>query len=317
MKHVPKRGSFMGNEPIYNHHLDLIRVTEAGAIAAAEWVGRGAKEDADKAATDAMRDRLNKIDFYATIAIGEGEKDESYGLFEGEKLGFKAGQLDEPECEIAIDPIEGTTPTAKGGYEAMSVLALAGPGNFYRTKAFYMDKIAVGPKVKDVSIDYPPEVNVRLVANALGKAPQHVTVCVMDRPRHNELVETLRKIGCRIKFISDCDVTACIAVCDSDAGIDMYMSIGGAPEAMIAAAAMKCYGGSFQCREWNKDTGNFGEILEIDDLAKGPTMFAATGITDGKLLNGVRFKARGPVTNTIAMRSESNTVRRMTTEHGN
>lgn len=307
----------MGTEPIYNHHLDLVRVTEAGAIAAAEWVGTGNKEEADKAATDAMRDRLNKINFYAVVAIGEGKKDESFGLFEGERLGFKSGTLDGPECEIAVDPIEGTTPTAKGGYEAMSVMALAGPGCFYKTEVFYMDKLAVGPKVKDVSIVYPPEVNVRLVANALGKQPQHVTVCVMDRPRHDDLVKTLRKIGCRIKFISDCDVTACIAACEADSGIDMYMSIGGAPEAIISAAAMKCLGGTLQCREWDQDNDSFGEILAIEDLAKGPTMFAATGITDGKLLRGVQFKARGPVTNSIAMRSESHTVRKMTTEHGN
>ena len=312
-------GKIDDKEPIYNHHLDLVRVTEAGAIAAAQWVGRGAKEDADKAATDAMRDRMNKINFYAVVAIGEGEKDESFGLFEGERLGFKSfdPEGEGPECEIAIDPIEGTTPTAKGGYEAMSVMALAGPGCFYKTKAFYMDKLAVGPKVKDVSIVYPPEVNVRLVANALGKPPQHVTVCVMDRPRSNNTVETLRKIGCRIKFISDCDVTACIAACDSDSGIDMYMSIGGAPEAIIAAAAMKSLGGTLQCREWDKENDSFGGILNINDLAKGPTMFAATGITDGKLLRGVQFKARGPVTNSIAMRSESHTVRKMTTEHGN
>lgn len=324
-----------------NFHMDLIRVTEAGAISAAEWVGRGDKEQADKAATDAMRDRLNRIDFKAEIAIGEGIKDESFGLYEGEVVGCNIGEFDQDDMEyvptysIAVDPIEGTTPTVKGGYEAMSVIALGEHGSLYKTDCFYMDKIAVGKKVaKRAQIDLrnPASANVGMVAAALGKSPQHVTVCVMDRPRTEPLIKELREIGCRIKFISDCDVTACIAVCEEDSGIDMYWSIGGAPEAVIAACAMKSMGGFLQCQEVEKisfhsNTTGSGllpsielandKLLSIEDLAAGEVMFAATGITDGKLLKGVRFTGGGPVTNSIAMRSGSGTVRRMVTEHGN
>jgi fructose-1,6-bisphosphatase II len=312
-----------------NYHLDLIRATEAGAICAAEWVGRGEKEAADLAATEAIRDRLNKIDFRAVIAIGEGKKDESHGLYQGELVGIDRFLDDGFEYSIAIDPIEGTTPTAKGGYEAMSVIALAGAGALYQTEIFYMDKLAVGPKVVefaqlanfDLSLTQEPEKNVKFVADALRKSPQHVTVCVLDRPRTKPLIEKLRKIGCRIKFISDCDVTACIATCVPDSGIDMYWSVGGAPEAVIAAAAMKCMGGKLQCREMcvGEDIvyPHNHRVMEIEDLVKGDCMFAATGITDGQLLKGVRFTSNGPVTSSIAMRSESGTIRRMITEHGN
>lgn len=336
-----------------NFHMDLIRVTEAGAISAARWVGRGNKEQADKEATDAMRDRLNKIDFYAEIAIGEGKKDESFGLYEGEKVGnysLHEGKKNMELCySIAVDPIEGTTPTAKGGYEAMSVIAMSNHGAMYKTDAFYMDKIAVGPEVaskSQIDLRNPASANVGMVAAALGKSPQHVTVCVIDRPRTNPLVKELRDIGCRIKFISDCDVTACIAACEEDSGIDMYWSIGGAPEAVISACAMKCMGGFLQCREMKKEkkhepdehinkdgkvdlcpsprpyhydewSPSSDRILTLEDLAAGEVMFAGTGITDGKLLRGVRFTSRGPVTNSIAMRSGSGTVRKLVTEHGN
>ena len=303
-----------------NHHLDLVRVTEAGAISAAEWVGRGNKEEADKSATDAMRKRLDQINFSAEIAIGEGIKDESFGLYEGEKVGAFC-HTDSPSYSIAIDPIEGTTPTVKGGYEAMSVITLAGKDALYKTKYFYMDKIAVGPVVaskSQIDLRNPASANVGMVAAALGKDPQHVTVCVLDRPRTANLVKELRKIGCRIKFISDCDVTACIAACVPDSGIDMYWSIGGAPEAVIAACAMKCMGGFLQCQEVDKESyapAN-DRILSIEDLAAGEVMFAGTGITNGKLLKGVRFTERGPVTNSITMRSGSGTVRNLFTEHG-
>ncbi len=315
------------------HHLDLVRVTESGAISAAEWVGRGNKEAADLAATEAMRKRLDQIDFRAEIAIGEGKKDKSHGLFEGEIVGgaFATSIISTPEgrladrtptYDLAIDPIEGTTPTAKGGNEAMSVIAVANKDCFFKTNHFYMDKLVVGPDVGNkVDIRNPAVVNVRLVAEALGKDLRHVTVCVLDRPRTQPLVEELREIGCCIKFISDCDVTACIATCVPDSGIDMYWSVGGAPEAVITAAALKCMNGYMECQLYDQ-CGNVAvmadeRIYTIEDLAKGPTMFAATGITDGKLLRGVRFTKRGPVTNSIAMRSESGTVRRFETEHGN
>jgi fructose-1,6-bisphosphatase/sedoheptulose 1,7-bisphosphatase-like protein len=280
---------------VKNHHLDLVRVTEAGAIAASDWVGRGQKELADKDATDSMRARLDNIDFSAVIAIGEGEKDKSYGLFEGEKLGLLS---EEPlQYDIAIDPIEGTTPTAKGGYEAISVIAMANANSFYKAKGWYMDKIAVGPEVVAAEaeigrpgLDNIPEMNVRLVA----------------------------KLGCRIKFIGDCDVTACIATCMPDSGIDMYWSIGGSPEAVIAAAAMKCMGGFLQCRDVDENFVPVDQnMLLIGDLVKGDCIFSATGITDGQLLRGVRYSSTGPITNSIAMRSGSGTIRQITTNHGN
>lgn len=319
-----------------NFHMDLVRVTEAGAICAAEWVGRGNKEEADKAASEAMRDRLNKMDLVAEIAIGEGIKDESFGLYQGEKVGSKfiyrqprtSAQLHgesevpapDPEYSIAIDPIEGTTPTAKGGYEAMSVIAMAKHGMLYQTPHFYMNKLAVGPGIEGAHIDATPEDNIAAVAKSLNKSVQHVTVCVLDRPRTKPLVDALRKVGCRIKFIADCDVTACIATCVPDSGIDMYWSIGGSPEAVIAAAAMKCMGGKLQCVEITDPINMLADnvpTLEIGDLVKGDCMFAATGITDGQLLKGVRFTQQGPVTHSIAMRSESGTIRRLVTEHGN
>jgi fructose-1,6-bisphosphatase II len=327
-----------------NLHLDLVRVTEAGAISAAEWVGRGNKEEADRAATDAMRDRLGKIEFVAEIAIGEGKKDESFGLFKGEMLGLTYTNMVErlkkedvpilpgstfkerlgvQAYSIAVDPIEGTTPTAKGGYEAMSVIALGSEGCFYDTEEFYMEKFAVGPKVaksnKWAGLQVPIESNIAMVADALDKSINHVTVCMLDRPRHNKLVERIRAMGCRIKFISDCDVTACIATCVPDSGIDMYVGVGGAPEAMIAAAAMKCMKGKFQARLADKD-GNVIEkakIFEMEELAKGDVMFCATGITNGQLLRGVQFTSHGPVTHSIAMRSESGTIREIKTTHGN
>ncbi len=306
-----------------SYHLDLVRVTETGAISAARWVGRGDKLAADKAATDAMRDRLNQIDFRACIAIGEGKKDDSHGLYEGELVGSEVNS--EVQYDIAVDPIEGTTPTVTGGYEAMSVIAIANKDRLYKTDHFYMDKLAVGPtiakKVK-LNINDPPQAVVAIAAAALGKEPHQFTVCVLDRPRTKPLIHELRKTGCRIKFISDCDVTACIAACVPGSGIDMYWSIGGSPEAVIAAAAMKCMGGWMQCVEYDKADNESGvsitdgKVLSIEDLAGGPTMFAATGITDGKLLQGVRFR-KSILTHSIAMRSESGTVRRFQTKHGN
>ena len=330
-----------------NYHLDLVKVTESAAVAAAAWVGRGDKESADKVATEAMRERLNQMDICAEIAIGEGIKDGSFGLYQGERVGLMSNSksVDIPEgvdpndqetisklpwtylskvyYSIAVDPIEGTTPTAKGGAEAMSVISMANSGSMYQTENFYMDKIAVGPEVVEytdrIDFDKTPEQNVKMVAAALGKTIEHVTVCVLDRPRTQPLISELRKIGCRIKFISDCDVTACIAACVPNSGIDMYWSIGGAPEAVIAAAAMKCMRGKLICQEiTNVDTlARADKVFWIEDLVKGPCMFSATGITDGKLLKGVRFTSNGPVTESITMRSESGTIRRMITQHGN
>jgi len=306
-------------------HLDLVRVTEAAAIAASEWVGRGEKEKADQVATEAMRNRLDRIDFSAEIAIGEGKKDDSFGMFEGEVLGASRGDI---EYSIAVDPIDGTTPTSKGGYEAMSVIALAGKDCFFKTDVHYMKKIAVGSEVADkvqVSLTNPVAANISLIASALDKPVQHVDVCVLDRPRHGLLVTELRRIGCRIKFITDCDVAACIAACEPNSGIDVYVGIGGAPEGVITAAAMKCMGGFLECQLWNKagemgyhpDPDSKEQLLGTEDLAKGDVMFAATGITDGKLLRGVRYTSRGPNTHSMTMRSPSHTVRKIETRHGN
>lgn len=327
-----------------NYHLDLVRVTEAGAVSAAKWVGRGDKESADKAATEAMRERLNAIDFCAEITIGEGKKDGSFGLFEGERVGHWTNSIktcsltgdkqplssfEEMEFltplrySIAVDPIEGTTPTAKGGYEAMSVIALANHGCFFRTDAYYMDKLAFGWQVAKKNPNGPDlrrsvEENVMWISTTLDKPINHVTICLLDRPRHTDIVARLRKLGCRIKFISDCDVTACIATCVPDSGIDMYLGVGGAPEAVIAAAAMKCMKGKFQARITDSDGKPLDDMVyNIDDLAKGDVMFCATGITDGQLLDGVQFTSRGPVTHSLAMRSESGTTREIRTTHGN
>ncbi len=308
-----------------NYHMDLVRVTEAGAVAAAEWVGRGDKESADLAATDAMRTRLNKIDFSAEIAIGEGKKDKSFGLFEGEVVGCLYPNPTDPANKIgysiAVDPIEGTSPTAKGGYEAMSVIALGQHGCFFKTEHFYMKKLAVGPRVAHkfrLDLRGSVEHNIACVAAALDKAIKHVTVCILDRPRHADLIGSLRELGCRIKLISDCDVTACIATCVPDSDVDIYLSVGGAPEAVISAAAMKCIGGYFQAQLADADGNLVDEkIYEINDLVAGDAMFCGTGITDGKLLKGVQFTSDGPVTHSIAMRSESGTTRRIVTYHGN
>lgn len=305
-----------------NHHLDLVRVTEAAAIAAAEWVGRGDKESADKASTNAMRDRLNQIDFIAEISIGEGKKDKSFGLFDGEIVGLNRERYI-IDCianySIAVDPIEGTTPTSIGGYEAMSVIALANENCFFKTEEHYMYKIAVGPELKQMDLsNIPLHKLIDLLSLFLKKPKNRLTVCLLDRARNQDIIYDLRKTGCRIKLIQDCDVTACIATCFPDCGIDMYIGTGGSPEAVISAAAMKCLGGSLYAFLADKNGFKLNDkVMTIEDLAKGPVMFSATGITNGQLLEGVKFNIRGPVTNSITMRSDSGTIRRITTEHGN
>lgn len=290
-----------------NLTLQLLKVTEDAALAASKFVGSGKKEEADKAATEAMRFRLQQIEFGATVAIGEGKKDKSHGLFEGENLGVFFTM---PSYDLAVDPIEGTRPCAEGGYEAVSVIALAEKGSFYRTESFYMEKLACGPNLFDIlHIGYSVETNIRRAREALGRLP---TVCVLDRDRNRPLVNELRRLGCRIYFIQDCDVTACIACCREDSPVDIYWSIGGAPEAIIAAAAMKCLGGWMQCVDNNKD-----KPLSIEDLAAGDVIFSATGITDGKLLRGVRYKNNQSVTHSLVLRSGSQTSREIETCHGN
>lgn len=301
-------------------HLELIRVTEAAAIEGAHWVGSGDKLSADKAATDAMRDRLDQVRFKAKVIIGEGKKDKSFGLFFGEMVGTAKDQKNVPCYEIAVDPIDGTRPTVEAGPEAISVLALAGEKAFFPTEAHYMNKLAWGPAVTQhggLDIRDSIEKTIRTAAKALGKAPAKMTVCVLNRPRHEKLIASLRALSVRVKLIQDCDVSGAIATCLDQSGIDLYCGAGGAPEAVLTAAAMKCLRGGFQAQICD-DKGAVSEpkVLEMEDLAKGPCIFVATGVTDGSLLNGVRFTARGPVTHSVFMRSESGTVRWLTTNHG-
>jgi fructose-1,6-bisphosphatase II len=302
-------------------NLDLIRVTEAAAIAAAAWVGSGDKESADKAATDAMRERLNQMDFAANIAIGEGKKDQSYGLFGGEKVGKIPAEKAKKLYQLAVDPIDGTRPTVTSGPEAISVIAVAEQGAMLSTEEVYMNKLAFGPqiaqKVKLQLLD-PIEKNIKLISEATGKAPSKITACILDRPRHESLVQSLRKLGVRIKLIQDCDVSGAIACCLPESGIDLLCGIGGAPEGIITACAMKCLRGGFQGQIVRKDcTVADPKVYSIDELVRGNCAFAATGVTDGSLLRGVRFTSRGAVTNSVFMRSESGTVRWLTVYHGN
>lgn len=300
-------------------HLELVRVTEAAAIAASTQVGRGNKEAADYQATVAMRNRLNKTAFRGKIVIGEGEKDDAPGLFTGEEV----GQLSEGLVyDIAVDPLDGTTQTAKGGPEAMSVLAIGNTGCLLESEGWYMKKLAVGPEIaRRVKLDIKDDTEdiIRKVSLSLAKDVKRVTVCVLDRPRHKNLIDKLRNLGCRIKLIQDCDVSAAIATAIPDSGIDIYMGIGGAPEGVIGAAALKCLRGDFQgmmCDKEGKDIID-DRTYQIDDLAKGDVVFCASGVTDGSMLKGVRWTAGGPITHSLLMRSESGTVRWVVAQHGN
>jgi fructose-1,6-bisphosphatase II len=300
--------------------LELVRVTEAAAIAASAWNGSGNKLEADRAATDAMRTRLNRMgDFAGTIRIGEGKKDQSFGLFKGEKVGSNGNPARSVHYDIAVDPIDGTTPTVTSGPEAMSVIALAGPSTMFETEEHYMLKLAVGGeaarKVNLLLTTPLPDV-CRQVAAALHKNVNRLMVCILNRPRHQIYIDQMRELGVRIKLIQDCDVSGAIAACRPDSGVDIQFGVGGAPEAVITAAAIKCLGGFFMAQLW-KDGETYGPQMACDDLVHGPCTFAATGITDGSLLHGVRWSERGPVTNSVVMRSESGTVRHVTAEHGN
>ena len=308
-------------------NLDLVRVTEAGAVAASQWVGSGNKEAADKAASEAMRERFNRIDFAGYIAIGEGKKDKSYGLFSGEFVGQRHPNNTDwcgPVYDLAIDPIEGTTPTVTAGPEAISTIAVAGDGCFYKTEQFYMNKLAYGQHIfskTKLNIDDPIEVIVKEASIATGKPYNRIVACILNRPRHADIIAKLRELGVRIKLINDCDVSGAIAACLPDSGIDFLYGIGGAPEAVISAAAIKCLRGDFQvqvvkqCRDeqWMYE----GHVLGLEDLVKGECAFVATGITDGSMLKGVRMTDQGAVTNSVIMRSESGTVRWITAHHGN
>jgi fructose-1,6-bisphosphatase II len=311
--------------PDRNLALELVRVTEAAALAANRWVGRGDKEAADQAAVDAMRHMLSTVSMDGIVVIGEGEKDEAPMLYNGERLGGGGG----PEVDVAVDPLEGTRLTALGQPNAIAVIAVAERGTmFFPGAAVYMDKIAVGPEAADaIDIDASPTQNVQGVAEAKGKALNDVTVIVLERDRHDDLIAELRDAGARVNLIRDGDVAPAIAAAHAAvAEVDMLMGIGGTPEGVIAAAAIKCLGGALQGRlaPRNDEERNalvaagydVDRVLTTDDLVAGEDVFvAATGVTGGALLDGVRYTKEGAVTDSIVMRSRSGTVRRIEAEH--
>jgi len=310
--------------PDRNLSFELARVTEAAALATGRWVGRGDKIAADQAAVDAMRLVLNNIDMDGIVVIGEGEKDEAPMLYNGEHLGSGVP----PEVDIAVDPIDGTTLTAKGLPSALAVVALAERGSMYNpSHIVYMNKIAVGPEARDmIDINSSVEMNIRRVARALRKEPRDITVMVLDRPRHTELIAEIRDTGARILLITDGDVAGSIATAQDDSGVDILMGIGGSPEAVISAAALKCMGGDMQCQLWPRneedrqlalDEGlELDRILTIDDLIQSDNVFfAATGITSGPLLRGVRYFGGGATTQSLIMRSRSGTIRKINSRH--
>ncbi len=306
-----------------NLALEFVRVTEMAAINSARLMGRGDEKAADQAAVDAMRTMLDSVDCKATVVIGEGERDEAPMLYIGEEVGSGNG----PELDIALDPLEGTTVCANGGWNSIAVMAIAEKGNFLNAPDTYMEKIAVGPEGRGlINIDDTPAENLKRLAEAKKCRIQDLTAVILDRPRHEELIRQVRDAGARIQLIGDGDVSAAIACSEPDSGIDILFGIGGAPEGVIAAAALRCTGGDFQGRlkprnneeiERAKKMGinDINKVYAIDELAAGPVMFCATGVTDGHFLNGVKFKSWGAVTESIVMRSQSGTIRRITAEH--
>jgi fructose-1,6-bisphosphatase II / sedoheptulose-1,7-bisphosphatase len=307
--------------------LEMVRVTEAAAIAASKLVGRGDEKAADAAAVEAMRLAFNDLYMDGTVVIGEGERDEAPMLYIGEKVGGAPGKG--PKIDIALDPLEGTTITAKAGPNALAVLAAAEEGNLLNAPDVYMEKLAVGPGYPAGIIDLnkSPTENVKAVAVAKGVAPADIIVCVLDRPRHEKLIAELREIGCGVVLIGDGDVAGVIATTNPDTTIDMYMGSGGAPEGVLACAALRCVGGQFngkllfrnddekaRARKWGID--DLDRIYVLEDLAKGDCIFAATGVTDGSLLDGVKVLRDGKMTtNSVVMRASSGTVRWVKGEH--
>jgi len=306
--------------PDRNIAMELVRVTEAGAMAAARWIGRGEKESADQAAVDAMRFVLDSVSMRGVVVIGEGEKDEAPMLYNGEEVGNGEG----PEVDVAVDPLEGTRLTALGQPNAIAVIAVAERGTMlFPGAAFYMEKIAVGPEAIDaIDIERSATENVVAVAEALGKTQREVDVVVLERDRHEELIVELREAGARVRLIRDGDVAPAIAAAQPGTGVDMLYGIGGTPEGVISAAALKCVGGGIQGRLWPRndderqkllDEGlDPARVLRTNDLVSGEDVFvAATGVTTGSLLQGVRYTPGGAVTDSIVMRSRSGTVRRV------
>lgn len=306
-----------------NLALEFVRVTEMAAIASARLMGRGDEKAADQAAVDAMRSMLDSVDANAVVVIGEGERDEAPMLYIGEKVGTGLG----PELELALDPLEGTTICARGGHNSISVMAVADKGNLLHAPDTYMNKIAVGPDCKGaIDIRLSPTENLKRIADRKKCRIQDLTAIILDRPRHQELIAEVRSTGCRIYLIGDGDVSAAIATATPDSGIDVLFGIGGAPEGVIAAAALRCMGGDFQgvLKPRNNDEiirakamgiDDMNKVFYLEDLAKGNVMFCATGVTDGSFLDGVLFKPWGCLTHSIVMRSETGTIRHIRAEH--
>ena len=306
-----------------NMAIEAVRVTEAAALAAADWVGRGNEKEADAAAVDAMRTALNKLKIEGTVVIGEGERDEAPMLFIGEKVG--AGG---PRTDIALDPLEGTTITAKANANAMATLALAPDGGFLNAPDVYMEKIAIGGGYPDglIDIEAAPADNLAKLAKAKGVGVSELTVCILDRPRHEELITAVREAGARIFMISDGDIFGVMATSDPASGIDMYLGSGGAPEGVLAAAALQSIGGQIQgkllfrnddeiARARRLGIEDLDRVYSRDDLASGDVIFAATGVTDGAMLKGVRRHGDRAETHSIVMRSITGTVREVITRH--
>jgi fructose-1,6-bisphosphatase II / sedoheptulose-1,7-bisphosphatase len=307
-----------------NLALELVRVTEAAALSASLLMGRGDEKAADQAAVDAMREALNSLSIDGTVVIGEGERDEAPMLYIGEKVGLGNG----PQIDIALDPLEGTTIAAKGGYNSLAVVAMAEKGGFLNAPDVYMDKIAIGPNLPEglVDLDATPAENLKALAKAKGLHVADIVACILDRPRHEELIAKAREAGARIMLISDGDVSGIIATAQPDTGIDIYMGSGGAPEGVLAAAALRSTGGFMQGRllfrndDEKKRAKKWG-VTKLDkkyaltDLAKGDVMFAATGVTDGAMLRGVRRFAGGAFTHSVIMRSKTGTIRRIEATH--
>jgi fructose-1,6-bisphosphatase II len=310
--------------PDRNLALELVRVTEAAAMAAGRWIGRGDKISADRAAVDAMRIMLDTAAMAGVVVIGEGEKDEAPMLFNGEDVGNGQG----PEVDVAVDPLEGTRLTALGQPNAIATIALAERGTmFFPGAAVYMDKIACGPGAANaIDIEAAPGENVRAVAESRGVSPSEVSVVVLDRPRHERLIAELRELGAKVLLIPDGDVAPAIAAAQPGTGVDLLMGIGGTPEGVLSAAALKCVGGSIQGKLWPRDNDerqsliddgyDLDRVLNTDDLVGGrDVFFAATGVTTGALLRGVRYTRDGATTDSIVMRSRSGTVRRIEATH--
>jgi fructose-1,6-bisphosphatase II len=325
MTELPSALAVTPEAPDRNLAMELVRVTEAAAMAAARYVGRGDKNGGDGAAVDAMRQLIGTVSMKGVVVIGEGEKDEAPMLYNGEEVGDGFG----PECDVAVDPIDGTTLMAKGMPNAIAVMAVAERGTMYDPSAvFYMEKLVTGPEAADlVDITAPVAHNVQAVAKAKGTSVSDVTVCVLDRPRHEGLVAEIRAAGARIKFISDGDVAGAVMAVRENTGVDLLLGIGGTPEGIITACAVKCVGGVIQAKLWPQKESEYENaaaagldltaVLSTDDLVRSDNVFfVATGITDGELVRGVRYRPNGgATTDSLVMRSKSGTIRRVRSEH--